>query len=117
MSSSLHQTKKISRNVPILYTADNKWQLQALNSHIRLTYAFMLLFHLLCRADLRLKRGSRRTNTGLGGVTPCTQLCLPMLLLLAYEPLRFIREIFFFGLFFKIYFYSGMPRSVNLHML
>lgn len=66
----------------------------ALNSHLHLIHAFVLLLYLLLRADVRLKRGSsRRTNTGLGGVTPCTQLSLPLLLLAATFILEMISLI------------------------
>lgn len=78
----------------------------ALNSHLDLTHAFVLLFYLLLRADVRLKRGSsRRTNTGLGGVTPCTQLSLPLLLAATF----YTRDDFF-----NYDFCSDVPCTLNL---
>lgn len=89
MSSSLHRTKEIYRDALLLDTADPERQPFAQISLFQLMFVVMMDY---CEV-FGPKRGSSRTNTGLGGVTPCTQLCLPMLPL-AYEPPHLPHSVF-----------------------
>lgn len=56
------------------------------------------------RCRFEAERGSRLTNTGLGGVTPCTQPCLPRLLLQRPLPFTFLS--------FLSYFHQLLPHTL-----